>query len=491
MPKNPNYKAKEKAVLDDFNAQKSDEANNVSYRSSESVKASVYRGDNRVEINKIYELIYGEEKTLSAFEKAKVINNFFADLFNADDFAWKVTQSSKINDQLGNLLLKYLNKASFPTKLWQTKTKSGENGLFALLISKEEDGDYGWPNLLPVRVIWKNSINDIVYEIEVEFGYSYTGDNKIYSLRRHYSLIDKKASYDAYLVDESGVRVDLDKTPSNLRNILELGETNLDWDFIPIAILKNNYDETARTKLVESKLKMIAKYDEVIATAPLWEKGAIAFTGSEVTSPNQAQQNLEFLKNYLFKGFNQFMPINIDGNTANLVDNLVWIKPASIMQTSKATRDLIWKEVKEDLGLPSQDDVKSAQKSAAEVNAKNFLLSPVINREKAFMKQFLTDLAKKFLVILSNCHIPEEMPQIDAKNLEINVNFDLVTDNNVATTVETMNKLDSNAASTQTVSEKEVTTKSEGEDENDITKQSWWTRFVEFIRSIWKRSKED
>jgi len=77
-------------------------------------------------------------------------------------------------------------------------------------------------------VIWKNSINDIVYEIEVEFGYSYSGDNKIYSLRRHYSLIDKKASYDAYLVDESGVRVDLDKTPSNLRNILELGETNLD-----------------------------------------------------------------------------------------------------------------------------------------------------------------------------------------------------------------------------------------------------------------------
>jgi len=87
MPKNPNYKAKEKAVLDDFNARKSDEANNVSYRSSESVKASVYRGDNRVEINKIYELIYGEEKTLSAFEKSKVINNFFADLFNADDFA--------------------------------------------------------------------------------------------------------------------------------------------------------------------------------------------------------------------------------------------------------------------------------------------------------------------------------------------------------------------------------------------------------------------
>jgi len=68
---------------------------------------------------------------------------------------------------------------------------------------------------------------------------------------------------------------------------------------------------------------MIAKYDEVIAIAPLWEKGAMAFIGSEVTSPNQPQQNLDFLKNYLFKGFNQFKPINIDGNSSNLVDNLV------------------------------------------------------------------------------------------------------------------------------------------------------------------------
>jgi len=79
-----------------------------------------------------------------------------------------------------------------------------------------------------VRVIWKNSINDIVYEVEVEFdGYSYSGDNRTYSLRRHYSLIDKKASYEAYLVSESGVRVDLDKVPTNLRNILELGEKTL------------------------------------------------------------------------------------------------------------------------------------------------------------------------------------------------------------------------------------------------------------------------
>jgi len=124
------------------------------------------------------------------------------------------------------------------------------------------------------------------------------------------------------------------------------------------------------------------------------------------------------------------------------------------------------------LGLPSQDDVKSAQKSEAEVNAKNFLLSPVINREKSFMKEFLTDLAKKFLVVLSNCHIADEMPKIDVKNLEININFDLVTDSNVATTIQTMNKLD-DASSTQAVAKKEVTTKSEeGEDENDITKQS-------------------
>ena len=88
------------------------------------------------------------------------------------------------------------------------------------------------------------------------------------------------------------------------------------------------------------------------------------------------------------------------------------------------------------------------------------------------MKQFLTDLAKKFLVVLSNCHIADEMPQIDVKNLEISVDFDLVTDNNVATTLQTMNKLDS-TSSIQTLAEKEVTTKSEeGEDENDITKQS-------------------
>ena len=86
MPKNPNHKANVKEALEQFNAQTSEGVKTTTYRSSESVKASIYRGDSRVEINKIYELIYGEEKTLSAVEKAKVINNFFADLFNADDF---------------------------------------------------------------------------------------------------------------------------------------------------------------------------------------------------------------------------------------------------------------------------------------------------------------------------------------------------------------------------------------------------------------------
>jgi len=146
------------------------------------------------------------------------------------------------------------------------------------------------------------------------------------------------------------------------------------------------------------------------------------------------------------------------------------MKPESIMQTLKATKDLIWTGIKEDLGLPSLNEAKSAQKTEAEVTAKNFLLSPIIDREKNFMEQFLTDFGKKFLIVLSKCHILETFPEFDPKTLKINLTFNLVTDQNVNTTIQSMSKLENQSSQPNKVVGPTNNQETESED-NDVTKQ--------------------
>jgi len=81
MPKNPKYTPDEEKVLVDFNKK---DVETTTYRSSDSVKASIYKQANEIQINQIYKLIYGQNTAKTDLEKTEVINNFFADLFNAN-----------------------------------------------------------------------------------------------------------------------------------------------------------------------------------------------------------------------------------------------------------------------------------------------------------------------------------------------------------------------------------------------------------------------
>jgi hypothetical protein len=70
-----------------------------------------------------------------------------------------------------------------------------------------------------------------------------------------------------------------------------------------------------------------------------------------------------------------------------------------------------------------------------EIRAKQFLTSPIVEREKTLMINFLIELATKFLFILSECNIVEEFPQVDLSKITIDLKLNLNNDKNIDTTI--------------------------------------------------------
>ncbi|ALA97216.1 hypothetical protein SKUN_00297 [Spiroplasma kunkelii CR2-3x] len=71
------------------------------------------------------------------------------------------------------------------------------------------------------------------------------------------------------------------------------------------------------------------------------------------------------------------------------------------MQTMWNTRIDMLNEIKEDLGIPNIDEIKSAEQITAEIYSKQFLTWPTIEREKMLFLNFLSNFGKKFLMFLN------------------------------------------------------------------------------------------
>ncbi|KAF5300561.1 hypothetical protein FQA39_LY19144 [Lamprigera yunnana] len=203
--------------------------------------------------------------------------------------------------------------------------------------------------------------------------------------------------------------------PKELKEHIKLIEETFEYDFIPVSVLKNNIKETSRMQQVKTRLAMIDEFDKNIAIAPKWEMGGILTNSAPIIAQNQEKQNLKFMENLLNKGFVSLKPIEMDGQIYNLT-----------------TRDLIMQEIKEDLGMPKFNDVKSAQQSTAEIQLIQFLSTPHLEREKILMKEFVKDLIIKFLLVLSECVFDEKkeftLTTDEIKALEVDVEFTLTTE---------------------------------------------------------------
>ncbi|WP_338985611.1 hypothetical protein [Spiroplasma endosymbiont of Diplazon laetatorius] len=133
-------------------------------------------------------------------------------------------------------------------------------------------------------------------------------------------------------------------------------------------------------------------------------------------------------------------PLTLDDNVQNLSENVVNWNPSSVMQTMRNTRNDIYNEIKTDIGIPNMDEVKSAQQSTAEIFVKQFLTSPIIERETQLMKSFLIDLAKKFLIVLKESNIKEDWPTVDLSTITIDLDLNLNTQKNVSNIIANLNK---------------------------------------------------
>ncbi|AXF95720.1 hypothetical protein SDAV_00733 [Spiroplasma phoeniceum P40] len=102
----------------------------------------------------------------------------------------------------------------------------------------------------------------------------------------------------------------------------------------------------------------------------------------------------------------------------------------------------MWNEIKEDLGIPNIDEIKSVQQTTAEIYAKQFLTSPTIEREKMLFLNFLSNFGKKILMFLNECNISEknDIKDIDFSKWKVKVTIDLTTDKNIASSIQMMSK---------------------------------------------------
>ncbi|ATZ18296.1 hypothetical protein [Mesoplasma melaleucae] len=441
MPENPNKKTPEQ-LLKEHNKQL--QADSKASLDAKNASGEIYTGK---KAEGLLKMIYKDQLVINtANEKTNLINQYFADLFDASTFKFVFTDKNGLElDNLLQIFLKYLQNRGWSTKFNTTKFKSGSYGCYGFLITKEKTGktiltiDETIPNIIPVKINYKNSINDILTEVEVEYeDFSFHSGKNHSILRRKYKL-DKDLVKMTYSIYRNGKILEEQQWEVDWRD--KFASKDFKWDFIPVSILKNNAAESPRMKAVETRLKVLDMFDEQIAILPAWERGGIMFNGDPVVTPNSAKDSYDFMSNLLTKGYVKMSPVEMDGNLLNLSDNVVTFSPTSIMQTFMNTRNVLLKEIREDVGMPSFDEIKSAQQSTAEVTARQFLSSPQLEREKMFVKDFLKDFAYKFLRILQECNI-EELPLLktfDLNDLVVDIDFDLTTDKNINQTIKQAN----------------------------------------------------
>ncbi|ASP28243.1 hypothetical protein SCORR_v1c04710 [Spiroplasma corruscae] len=420
--------------------------------------------------NKLFKILYNQNSSDSSHEKEVTFNEFFADLFDVSNIKWTVKNHlGQTNKVLEQLLVKYLDLTEFPLKLWTTKFRSGQQGRYGMLITKmlldEKDSNnlyYSRPELTPIRVVYRNIINNKVIEISVSFDDNPIFAKSVYLLQKNYSLKQGQIQVDSTLVD-----IKNNKEIKSLRNDIPVEVLNhlnnlktetINWDFIPVSILKNDLGEKSRCEKVRSKLKTLNMFDEIISVLPAWEKGAILFNGAPVTSQSNPVQLHEMLKEMLTGGLVQLKPIDITGEGQNLSENIVNWNPTSTMQTMRNTRNDIYNEIKTDIGIPNMDEVKSAQQSTAELLVKQFLTGPIIERETMLMKSFLRDLAKKFLIVLKESNIKDKFPNdYELDKVTIDVDLNLNTDKNVSQLITQANTNTKVSIDTNTTEKEDIT----------------------------------
>lgn len=438
MPKN-----NQKNILQEFN----------NLWETPDIKASLKSIKNKEYSNNLFKLVYGYEQSSVAIEKTRIFNEFFADLFDVSDLKWKIV--NRLNQPLvkiSDFLNKYLKKSNFPSINWAMKFKAGMQGKYALVITKQYTGKKvngekeSTVVLIPARIAYKNTINNNIFEIEVIYDDFPMFDNQsTYLLKRKFSIKDNAVAVDTSLINLSNEEnVDLKKIDDNfLKKIPDLNIKELDWTFLPVCVLTNDYEELPRTSKIKERLMMLNKFDEVTAILPFWEKGTMITNGSGNMTANSERENADFMKKYLLDGLIQVKPIDFEGLPQNLEDNAMIINPPSIMQTIRNTRNDIFAEIKSDIGIPNIDEIKSAQQSTAELMVRQFLTSPIIERETIFMKKFLIDLAYKFLKILSTCNIRDSLPfkPEDLDEFEFDVELDVNTDKNVSNIIQQANRV--------------------------------------------------
>lgn len=442
MPANPNKKTPEQ-LLKEHNKQI--QADSKASINAKNEASQIYKGKQPTGLLK---MIYNGSLVINtANEKTNLINQYFADLFDASTFKFVFTnKNGQALDNLLEIFLKYLQNRGWSTKFNTTKFKSSAYGCYGFLIVKEKTGrtiqtiDETIPNIIPVKINYKNSINDVLTEVEVEYeDFSFHSGKNNSILRRTYKL-DKNDVLMTYSIFTDGKVLEEQYWEEDWRNKFK-NKTLKDWDFIPVSILKNNAAETPRMSAVETRLKILDMYDEQLAILPAWERGGIMFNSDPVITPNSSKDSYDFMSNLLNKGFVKMSPVEMDGTLLNLSDNVVTYQPSSNMTTFISTRNILLKEIREDVGMPSFDEIKSAQQSTAEVTARQFLSSPQLEREKMFVKDFLRDFAYKFLRILQECNV-EELPFLktfDLKDLVVDIDFDLTTDKNINQTIKQAN----------------------------------------------------
>ncbi|ATQ35608.1 hypothetical protein MENTO_v1c04720 [Mesoplasma entomophilum] len=439
MPANP--KKKTAAQLnEEFKRQT--QADSQASMEVANTSGEVFKGK---EAEGLLKMIYKNSLVINtAKEKSNLINQYFADLFDPSTFKFVLTnRNGEVQDALLQIFLKYLQNKGWATKFNTAKFKSGTYGSYGFLITKEITGrsimtfSETEPNIMPVKIIYKNSINDVITKIEVEYeDFSFQSSKQHTTLRRTYILNKDKTVTMTYSIYQKGKLLEQENWESDWRDHFK--EIKLNYDFIPVCVLKNNALESPRMSAVETRLKVLDKYDEHLAIAPVWERGGIMFNGSPVTTPTQGKDNYDFISKLLNDAFVQFAPIDMDGQLINLSDNVVVFQPSSTMKTVQDTRNTLLKELREDVGMPSFDEIKSAQQSSSEIVARQFLTSPQLEREKMFVKDFLKDFAYKFLKVLKECNIQEldTLNKFDLEDIVVDIDFDLTTDKNVNQTIQ-------------------------------------------------------
>jgi hypothetical protein len=379
-------------------------------------------------VNGLVKAIYGVDRFNSNIEIERNINEFFADLFDAKNFQFKVlNEQGQTNKEVQQILEKYLAKANFAEVFWQCKVKAGEIGRYALLLGKEKtfDHEYTIPFLIAARIGYVNYSNKKPIKIGIWFDEIplFAADESIWFKEKVFSLENNKIAIINNYRCTDGKKIDIPEEFQNLKK-----EESVAYDFLPVSILRNDPFEKPRCARVDKKLQTINSFDEVISVLPYLEKGGVIFDAQG----QDKLANIKFMKDLMFNGtvwFNSNEPNSI-------TERVMMYNPSSTMQTMRNTRNDVMKEIRDDLGIPSIDDIKSAQQSEMEVQANMYLSQPTIERERMLSINFLQDMAIKFLNILKDCHLPLKtentiLNKYSFKNWSVEVDINLTTAKNI------------------------------------------------------------